>query len=225
MERTCPPRGRRFPGSVHVPSTDPGEDKKQERVDRAILFAKEFESDDTTYWTDGSAFPGGVAAGAVATFVRGRELLENEIQRAEITRRGIVGYDRPSTMKGKGKRGKERTYKEATRSVLRVGSEDGMRAEAWTIRGGATAFDAELSALVRAIELCFLRRASGAHFRIFTDSQSAMRRILDDSPGPGQAVAIRGIIGAIRAHRSGATISIHWVPGHTGVTGNEVADQ
>ena len=45
------------------------------------------------------------------------------------------------------------------------------------------------------------------------------------APTAGQAMAIRGIIGATRTHRSGATISIHWVPGHMGVTGNEIADQ
>ena len=52
-----------------------------------------------------------------------------------------------------------------------------------------------------------------------------MRRILDDRPGPGQAMAIRGIIEATRTHQSGAVISIHWVPGHAGVSGNEIADQ
>ena len=223
VERTFPPEGRRFPGSVHVPPTDPGDEKRQERIDRAVLFAKDFESDDTAYWTDGSAFPGGVAAGAVVTFVRKRELAVSEVQRTEVIRRGIVGCDRYGAKEGKRRR--ERTYKEATRSVVRAGDEGGMRAEAWTIKGGATAFDAELSALVRAVELCFLRRAPGVHFRIFTDSQAAMRRILDDRPGPGQAMAIRGIIAATRTHRRGASISVHWVPGHTGVTGNEVADQ
>ena len=222
VERTTPPRGRRFPGEIHLPSVDPGEDRKQERIDRAILFAREFETDDTAYWTDGSAFPGGVAAGAVATFVK-RELLEGEIQRTKIVRRGTAGSERHNTrMEGKGR---ERTYKGAARSIIRAGNEEGMRAEAWTIRGGATAYDAELSALVRAIELCFLRRAPGLHFRIFTDSQAAMRRIQDDRPGPGQAVAVRGIVAATRAHRKGSTISIHWVPGHCGVVGNEVADQ
>ena len=156
-------------------------------------------------------------------FVGRRKLLESEIRRTEVVRRGIIGYDRHGTKKGK--RGREKTYKEATRSVVRAGNKEGMRAEAWTIRGGATAFDAELSALVRAIELCFLRRAPGIHFRIFTDSQVAMRRILDDSPGPGHAMAVRGIIGATRTCQSGAVISVHWVPGHAGVTGNEIADQ
>ena len=223
VERTFPPGGRRFPGSVHIPSTEPGDDKKQERIEKAVLFAKNFEASDTAYWTDGSAFPGGIAAGAVATFVKKRELLESEVRKTEIVRRGIVGYERHGTERGERRR--ERTYKEATRSFIRAGNEEGMRAEAWTIRGGATAFDAELSALVRAIELCYLRRAPDVHFRIFTDSQAAMRRILDDSPGPGQAMAIRGIIGATRTCRGGASISVHWVPGHAGVVGNEIADQ
>ena len=196
---------------------------KNRRVDKAVRFAKDFETDDTACWTDGSAFPGGVAAGAVATFVRKRELLENEIDRAEIARRGIAGSSRHNTKRGRSV--KEKTYKEATRSIVRAGNEDGMRAEAWTIKGRATAFDAELSALVRAIELCFQCRATGLHFRIFTDPQAAMRRILDDRPGPGQAMAIRGIVAATRALRRGATISVHWVPGHMGIAGNEIADQ
>ena len=73
--------------------------------------------------------------------------------------------------------------------------------------------------------MCFLQAAPGVHFRIFTDSQAAMRRISDDRPGPGQAMAIRGIIGAMKTHQQRANISVHWVPGHTGVAGNEVADQ
>ena len=93
------------------------------------------------------------------------------------------------------------------------------------MRGGATAFDAELSALVRGVELCFLQAAPDVHFRIFTDSQAAMRRILDDRPGPGQQVAIGGIIGAMKTYQKGASISISWVPGHAGVVGNEIADQ
>ena len=168
IERTAPPSGRRFPGDIHLPSVDPGEDKRQERVDRAILFARDFETDDTAYWTDGSAYPGGIAAGAVVTFVKKRELLEEEIHRTEIVRRGTVQSERH--IPGRGRRGGEKTYKGAIRSIIRSGNEEGMRAEAWTVRGGATAYDAELSALVRAIELCFLRRAPGMHFRIFTDS-------------------------------------------------------
>ena len=52
-----------------------------------------------------------------------------------------------------------------------------------------------------------------------------MKRILNDSPGPGQQMATRGIIRAMRTYQRGASISISWVPGHAGVVGNEIADQ
>ena len=98
-------------------------------------------------------------------------------------------------------------------------------AEAWTLRGRASAFDAELSALARAIELSAHGASPGSSVRIFTDSQAAMRRALNDRPGPVQREAIRCIYGAERLRQRGVTVSIHWVPGHVGVAGNEIADQ
>ena len=98
-------------------------------------------------------------------------------------------------------------------------------AEAWSFRGGCTAFDAELSTLVRGVELCCLDATPGASFNIFNDSQAAMLRLRDDRPGPGQRVATRGILVAREAIRRGADITISWVPGHAGVPGNEIADQ
>ena len=47
-----------------------------------------------------------MAAGAVATYVKKRELSGLEIQRTEVVRRGIVGYDRYGIKKGK--RGRKR---------------------------------------------------------------------------------------------------------------------
>ena len=65
----------------------------------------------------------------------------------------------------------------------------------------------------------------GAHFRIFTDSLAAMRRLESDKPGPGQRWAVRGItIAKLGILDKGAQISIGWVPGHSGVPGNEIAD-
>ena len=59
----------------------------------------------------------------------------------------------------------------------------------------------------------------------YSVGQAAMRRVLDDRPGPGQQEAIRGILGAKRIQQRGADISIHWIPGHAGIAGNEIADQ
>jgi len=59
---------------------------------------------------------------------------------------------------------------------------------------------------------------------VFSDSQAAIRRAADLEPGPGQRLArqinwrARSLLG-----HSIAT-EIHWVPGHSGISGNEEAD-
>lgn len=176
-----------------------------------------------SFWTDGSALPGGVGAGAVVGFVEGYEERDPDRQRIVRERDGILGCGRRA--KGADRRGRERTYGERFRSFKRFESERGMRAEAWSLNGEATSFDVELSAVVRAIELCLLATTPGARFNIFTDSQASMLRLRDDRPGPGQHMAVRGIRIAKEAVRRGASITISWVPDHSGVPGNEVANQ
>ena len=234
VERTLTPRGLRFPGLVDVPLAVTGEDEKERRNDRARAFASTFEETEHTFWTDGSAYPGGVAAGAVVTYLVDQDMSDDDpltAPRVEVERRGIVGNGLCERgregEKGnkKRRRKKEKTYKDSRRSFIRYRCEGGLVAEAWTLRGGATSFDAELSALARAIELCAHQATPGTHFRVFTDSQAAMRRVIDDRAGPGQRDAIRSILGANRLRLGESTISIHWIPGHAGIAGNEIADQ
>ena len=79
-------------------------------------------------------------------------------------------------------------------------------------------FDAEVAALVRAVEICALEVERGRQFRVFTDSQAAMQRLQSDQPGPGQAMARRGIrIAKLGIIDRGADIRIEWIPGHCGV--------
>ena len=177
--------------------------------------------------SDGSAHQDGVAAGAVVTRLIDQDMSDDDpltAPRVTILRRGIVGgSSQGQSRRGTVRRGK--TYKEGKRSFVRFRYQGGLVAEAWTLRGGASAFDAELSAVARALELSVHGASPGAHVRIFTDSQAAMKRALDDRAGPGQREAVRCIMGARRLYQRGATVSIHWVPGHAGIEGNEIADQ
>ena len=227
VERSFSPRGLRFPGLVDIPQPASGEEERKQHRDRAKDFARRFEEVEHTFWTDGSAFPGGVAAGALVTRLVDHDMSDDDplaAPRVEVGRRGIVESRLLGSHREK-RGGRMRTYKEGKRSFIKYRGEEGLVAEAWTLRGRASAFDAELSAIVRAIELCASQASPDDHYRIFTDSQAAMNRLLDDRPGPGQLQAVRSILGARRIQQMGANISIHWVPGHEGIVGNEIADQ
>jgi ribonuclease HI len=59
---------------------------------------------------------------------------------------------------------------------------------------------------------------------VFSDSQAAIRQAAPLEPGPGQRLArwINRKAQALIAHS--IKTEIHWVPGHSGIPGNEAAD-
>ena len=210
-----------FPGEIRFPTREAADTPKDERHQEAIEEARRWENDPYTLWTDGSAFPSGVAAAAVVGYVEPRP---GEIEPEQVTISSTGGL-RAMARNNRKKQRNSRTYNMMTRSVIRCDRAGGFRSESWSLGARSTAFDTEIQALVRAIEICALDARKGASFRIFTDSQAAMSRIQDDSPGPGQSLASRGIrVARAGIYDKGATVSIQWVPGHREVTGNELAD-
>jgi ribonuclease HI len=60
--------------------------------------------------------------------------------------------------------------------------------------------------------------------RVHADNQAAIYRLQTPSDKPGQAWQLCCIKAANQVISKGANISIHWVPGHKDVVGNERAD-
>ena len=85
-------------------------------------------------------------------------------------------------------------------------------------------FDAEVYALLRAIELLRDRGETGACYTVFSDSQAAIFRLLHEECGPAQALARAAITASQELRAQGSDITIRWTPSHRGVTGNERAD-
>jgi ribonuclease HI len=92
----------------------------------------------------------------------------------------------------------------------------------------AEVFDAEVCAIYECLLTCLKyihrHRLHRRNIHIFTDNQAEISRAASLHWGPGQEVAYHIYKTAHDLHAYAATITIHWVPRHTDIPGNKVAD-
>ncbi|KAF7890727.1 hypothetical protein EAF00_009041 [Botryotinia globosa] len=78
---------------------------------------------------------------------------------------------------------------------------------------------------MKAIEYASSLAYKGQKYKIYSDNQAGLYRLKNPSDHPGQAYQIRAIKAAEAIRAKGAEVSLNWVPGHTSIWGNELADK
>jgi ribonuclease HI len=59
---------------------------------------------------------------------------------------------------------------------------------------------------------------------IFTDDLATVLRFMSTDEGNGQQYAIRALPALVSTKQKGNPVTLHWIPGHAKITGNDRAD-
>jgi len=86
-------------------------------------------------------------------------------------------------------------------------------------------YNGELEGVTQGLEYLSRIAKEGWSYRVFSDNQAGLYRLKTPSDNPGQQCQLRAIQAASLIRDKGARVVLEWVPGHTEVQGNELADK
>ncbi|XP_067209961.1 ribonuclease H-like [Linepithema humile] len=101
------------------------------------------------------------------------------------------------------------------------GSREGWK-ESISLDSYATVFQAEIVAILSCAHTVRNREEAGKHIRICTDSQATIMALEAPTITSRLVQECRGILDELARERE---VIVTWVPGHSGIQGNEWADQ
>ena len=143
------------------------------------------------------------------------------VEKKEEALRTAREWDRPDTVWTDGSR--QENGRVGAACVWRNG--EGWTGRRFYLGTNKEVFDAEVFAVYQALRTIEQRQERGHGYTVFVDSTSAIGRVRDDELGPGQRFAVATIEVCSRIIASENSVTIRWVPAHSGVTRNEVADR
>lgn len=93
------------------------------------------------------------------------------------------------------------------------------------IGNSAIVYNGELEGVTRALEYAISIVKRGEKVIVYTDNQAGLLRLKTPSDSPGQSQQIRAIKATKAIIALGAKVELIWVPGHTDILGNDIADK
>jgi ribonuclease HI len=107
---------------------------------------------------------------------------------------------------------------------LRDASDQEIDSGSGSLGPSCTAFDGEVAAIENGISTLLRCRQPFNHVTVHSDSTAAIARVQHNKRGPGQSRALKVIRHVQRLRNQGKRVSISWIKGHNGNTGNDRAD-
>lgn len=110
------------------------------------------------------------------------------------------------------------------RTACAVFSEDLKVARSWLLTAGSSVFTAETLAIKQALDIVYKLESTPEEALIFSDSRTAILAIVTcDPPSNHQIPEVHNLLRCLKS--TGTKVTLAWIPSHTGIRGNEIADK